>query len=312
MKIDKKFKIANIGLASFTILFLMLSILLGVFSFVEKNNNPPVYKEHTDVSYVINGIYTEEDAISFASGEVNSIVVTIDYYNNNESSRGYLTAKKTTYIKTKDFSGQTVYGVFGNIEYVEEDLIISKDKTSIIFTIDYQDYQTRVRNYVAGLNADATYAGKLDLSLVAVSKDEVEKEALVTISLLEDVVTISISKTVTTSDSILDSNYKLLFVGAIGCVFIGACLGVCFVVSYKLSKMDKYTRNIFVIFKLNKGILVESDLTNIDLGFTLTSFKELLKVQNSVSLPILYSKKEDSVVFVIKAGNSVYSYTITK
>ena len=57
---------------------------------------------------------------------------------------------------------------------------------------------------------------------------------------------------------------------------------------------------------------MESDLTNIDLGFALTSFKELLKVQNSVSLPILYSKKEDSVLFVIKAGNSVYSYTITK
>ena len=80
----------------------------------------------------------------------------------------------------------------------------------------------------------------------------------------------------------------------------------------KLSKMDKYERNLFVIFKLNKGILVESNLDQIEEGFVLTSFKELLKVQNSVSLPILYSKKESNARFVIKAGNSVYSYTIVK
>ena len=50
----------------------------------------------------------------------------------------------------------------------------------------------------------------------------------------------------------------------------------------------------------------------IENGFVVAGFKELLKVQNSVSLPILYSKKDDSVRFVIKAGNSVYSYTIVK
>ena len=148
--------------------------------------------------------------------------------------------------------------------------------------------------------------------MIATGKDEIEKQALVSISLLEDVVTISISKTLTTNESILDSNYKLLLIGSLASAFISICFAICFAISYKLSKMDKYTRNIFVIFKLNKGILVESDLTNIDLGFALTSFKELLKVQNSVSLPILYSKKEDSVLFVIKAGNSVYSYTIAK
>ena len=70
--------------------------------------------------------------------------------------------------------------------------------------------------------------------------------------------------------------------------------------------------NLFVIFKLNKGILVESNLNEIENGFVVASFKELLKVQNSVSLPIMYSKSEDNVRFVIKAGNSVYSYTITK
>lgn len=312
MNINKKFKLANIGFAGFTVIFLIASILMGIFSFVEKGKDVAPFKETTDISYVINGIYNEDDAISFASGEVNSIVVTIDYYNNNESNRGYIDATKTTYIKTKDFSGQTVYGVFGNVEYVEENRAISDDKTTVIFTIDYQKYQTDVRNYVAGLNGGSTYAGKLDLSLVATGKDETEKEALVSISLLEDVVTISISKTLTTNESILDSNYKLLLVGAIGSAFISVCFAICFAISYKLSKMDKYTRNIFVIFKLNKGILVESDLTNIDLGFALTSFKELLKVQNSVSLPILYSKKEDSVLFVIKAGNSVYSYTIAK
>ena len=312
MNINKKFKLANIGFAGFTVIFLIASILMGIFSFVEKGKDVAPFKETTDISYVINGIYNEDDAISFASGEVNSIVVTIDYYNNNKDNRGYINATKTTYIKTKDFSGQTVYGVFGNVEYVEENRAISDDKTTVIFTIDYQKYQTDVRNYVAGLNGSSTYAGKLDLSLIATGKDEIEKQALVSISLLEDVVTISISKTLTTNESILDSNYKLLLIGSLASAFISICFAICFAISYKLSKMDKYTRNIFVIFKLNKGILVESDLTNIDLGFALTSFKELLKVQNSVSLPILYSKKEDSVLFVIKAGNSVYSYTIAK
>ena len=202
--------------------------------------------------------------------------------------------------------------MFGNVEYVEENMIITEDKTLIVYTIDYQTYQTTVRNYVAGLDSESTYAGKLDLLLTATSKDGVEKEALVTISLLEDVVTISVSKTLTTNESILDSNYKLLFIGAVGCLFMSLCSAFCFVVSYKLSKMDTYTRNLFVIFKLNKGILVESDLTKIEDGFVVSGFKELLKVQNSVSLPILYSKKEDNVKFVIKAGSCVYSYTITK
>ena len=313
MNINKKFKIANISFLSITIVFIVLSILSGVFSHIEKGKEPQTYKEHTDISYLINGIYTNEDNISFVSSEVNEIVVTIYYYNNDKGNRGTLDATKTTFIKTKDFSGQTVYGAFGSVEYVEENLVITDDKTTVVYTIDYQSYQTRVKNYVStNLDPDTLAAGKLELSLVATSKNEEKKNALVSISLLEDVVTISISRTVNVNESILDSNYKLLLVGSLGCAFIGVCFAICLMISYKLSKMDKYERNLFVIFKLNKGILVESNLNEIENGFVVASFKELLKVQNSVSLPILYSKKDDSVRFVIKAGNSVYSYTIVK
>ena len=312
MDVKKKFKLANITFASLTILFILLAVLSGVFSLIEKNKDVAHYKETSDISYVINssnGTYTEEDNISFAAAEINEIVVIIEYFNNNKDNRGTLEATKRTYIKSED----TPYGVFGPVEYVVEELVVSEDKTTITYTIPYQEYQNRAKNYVAShMDADTTAVGKLDLLLVATSKDESKKEALVSISLLEDVLTVSISKTMTTNESILDSNYKMLLIVAVGCVFVSVCSGVCFVVSYKLSKMDKYTRNLFVIFKLNKGILVESDLASIEDGFVVTSFKELLKVQNSVSLPIMYSKSEDNVRFVIKAGNSVYSYTITK
>ena len=252
VNISKKFKIANIGFASVTILFLVLSILLGVFSFVEKGKEPQTYKEYTDISYLINGVYTHEDNISFASAEVNEIVVTIDYYNNDKENRGTIDATKTTFIKTKDFSGQTVYGAFGNTEYVEENLVVTDDKTTVIYLIDYQAYQTTVQNYVSThLDTTIKAAGKLDLSLVATSKDEAKRNALITISLLEDVVTISISKTVNVNESILDSNYKLLLVASLGCAFLGGCFAICLVISYKLSKVDRYERNLFVIFKLN-------------------------------------------------------------
>lgn len=313
MNTSKKFKLANIGLLVLTVLFLLVCVLCGVFSIKEKRDADVSYDENTTITYLINGEYTQDDAISFASGEINTIVVTMEYYNNDEDNRGTLDAHITRYVKTKDFSDQTVYGVFDDVDYIVKDLEVVEDKTIVTFTINYQTEQSEARNYISTNHLDDTStAGKLDLTLVATGKDETSKEALVSISLLEDVVNISINKTITNNDTMLNSNYKLLLVAALGCFCLSLCFGVCLFISYKLSKMDDYQRRLFIIFKLNKGILVESNLENVENGFVVNSFKELLKVQNSVSLPILYSKNNENVKFVIKAGSSVYSYTITK
>ena len=65
MDIKKKFKLANIGFIVLTSLCMVLSIISGVVSFVEKNKDTGGYKESTEISYLINATYTEKDNISF-------------------------------------------------------------------------------------------------------------------------------------------------------------------------------------------------------------------------------------------------------
>lgn len=314
MSINKKFKLANISFLVAAVLFLAITIVFGMKAF-EPQQEPTVkkYREKTYVSYTIN----DETADGYLTNEqVQEIEVKIEYFNDNSSTRGTIDARKVAYIKTKDFAGNTVHGVFGDIEIVESKKTITADKTVITFTIDYQAYQTNLSNYIATLDPESKYGGKLDLCLSATNKAGAKKDAVVSISLLEDVVTINTTKSIDSNETItigepVEDN-KMLVILTLGCGFLVVCFIGCFLVSYKLSKMDDYKRKVLVIFKLNKGILVESDLTSVEDGFVVASFNELLKVQNSVSLPILYTKGEDKIRFVIKAGSSVYSYTIAK
>lgn len=114
---------------------------------------------------------------------------------------------------------------------------------------------------------------------------------------------------------IVKNNSKMLYVlGVLGFLAVG-CLVFLEVIIKKISKMDDYDRNLYIIFKLNNGILVNgesaSEVREEDL-VAVNSFKDLLKVQSSVSMPIVYKKTDDSCKFSIKAGKYEYRYILKK
>lgn len=112
--------------------------------------------------------------------------------------------------------------------------------------------------------------------------------------------------------AIVKDHRKILYAIAVLGFMAVACLGVLEYFVLKLLKMDDYERNVYLIFKLNSGILVNGDSVSNGEVITVKSFKDLLKVQSSMSLPILYIKSETKCIFSIKCGNLEYRYTLKK
>ena len=94
---------------------------------------------------------------------------------------------------------------------------------------------------------------------------------------------------------------------------IVVCFGAYFVIK-KLENMSNYDLENLKIFKFNKDILVEGKINEEDTKdcILVSSFKELVKIQSMVQLPIIYNKIEEKCLFIIKAGENKYSYILEK
>ena len=107
---------------------------------------------------------------------------------------------------------------------------------------------------------------------------------------------------------------KECFLFLIFCCVIGL-LGTMFVyfrakIYFSLSCFEQKK---YLIFKFNKDILVDGDVSNINIKkYTeVVSFGELMKVQKCVNLPIIYSCNNNSFyIFILKLGDSGYYYKL--
>lgn len=261
--------------------------------------------------------YTEQDAFSFAPDMVKNIKVTFKYKNDYE---GYLnnTLDANLVIHAKEgimnnFS-TTNYAVIAVEKF--EPRKITATETEMIVDIDYQKYTSQLKNYIVNNSLNEMSYGKLELIISSVNKEtKKDDKSILVITLLEDSAAIYTARQIdNTTSTVLGNNakkFKLLAIGLFG-LFVCSCFAFFFY--HKLSKMDKYSRKMYFIFLLNKGVLVNGDLSKLDVEnfMELSSFNELLKVQANLSLPIMYRKSESSCTFVIKTSNSGYYYTMNK
>lgn len=291
---------------------------------VKKANNESKTIEHLEKSqfqYVITlsdgSTYTEKEAFAFAPNMVKNIKVTFNYENDYE---GY--DANTLYSSLALHAKEGIINDYSTTNYAvisvenSKPVKVSETKTELVFEIDYQEYTTKLKEYISANSLNEESYGKLELIVSSINTEaKKDDKSVLVITLLEDSAVIYTSKNIEKSSStVLGNSAKKLKLATIGFIGLFGCAVVTFYFYHKLSKMDKYSRSIYYIFAFNRGVLADSDLSKIDTEkyMKVASFKEMLKVQSNLSLPIMYQKNETSCTFVIKTGETGYCYIMNK
>ena len=306
----KKIKLIKVGIIVIQILFIGV-LAFGSVLFV-RNKNKVLYSEGTKVTYGIKlkdgTIYSNEDQLDFLTSDIEKVTVNIEYFNTDENVKtaGYaISAYSTTYVNST--VDQHVQGVLNPREIIKNNERVISNVTNITFEIDYQAKINEVKEYINSQKLESKIStGVIELSLVSG-----EKKTIINVSLLED--ELKITEIESIDNEVKESTILsiLLITGSV--VVIVVLLGV-YLVAHKLSSLSDYDLNVISIFKFNKDILIEGKIQESDINdsVVVTSFKELVKVQNMISLPIIYNKINDQYFFLIKAGNNKYSYILDK
>lgn len=321
MKVLKNKKVIS-GIYIIAIIVLLITTILG-FVFVGKGNNnlkTCTYVENTSLEYEVilnNGeTYTQKDELAFVSSMIKSIKLKVNYHNDNDNYKDYkLSTDSILYIKPGAVGNEiTKYG-FLSREPIKN-TTVNDINTEIFVEIDYQKYLTKLNEYINKNGLNNKTVAKLEIVTTIENKAlATSNKSVVEISFLEEVMEIYASKVINNKTSTTLANnvgkFKLATLFSACCLIV---VVVMFIFYCKLSKMSNYDRFVYKIFKFNKGVLVESNLLDVDTTnmIMVTNFKELLKVQSTVSLPIVYQMSETGCKFVIKVNNSGYYCIVNK
>lgn len=302
------------------VLFVM-SIVGMIFTKIGSDDAKNVTRiENTTLEYSITlndgSVYTHKDELAFVPNMVKSIKVKLNYHNDYENYKDYkLSTDAILYVKPGAQKDEITKYAFLSREIIRDSKVNEKD-TEINVDIDYQKYLTKLNDYVNKNSLNEKTIGKLELVTISENNTTgVSNKSVVEISFLEEAMEIYASKVIYNYNSTtLGNNVNKIKLATLLSIvlFVGIC--VCFFFYNKLSKMSSYDRFMYKVLRLNKGILVESDLTNMECEnmILVNSFKELLKVQSCISLPIVYNKDSKGCKFLIKVNNGGYYYIINK
>lgn len=304
---------------------IVIFLITSIFSIICINKGKSDLKTSTNVEnasleYVITlndgQIFTHEDNLSFVSSMIKDIKLKVKYHNDYDNYKDYkLSTDSILYIKPGPNDDEiTKYG-FLSKEIIKE-LKVDEMDNEILIEVDYQKYLTRLNDYISKNSLNDKTVGKLEI--VTTSKNDilgVSNQFVVEISFLEEVVEVYVSKGINNQTSTMFANNLSKFKLACLFSFSGLIIVVVIYCFYlKLSKMSEYDRFMYKIFILNKSVLVESSLEDVDVNnmILVKDFKELLKVQTNISLPIVYQKNDSGCKFVIKVNNSGYYCIVNK
>lgn len=317
---SKKYKTMHWTLVGLIILMGVLFVaFMGLTIYEKKQNELVKEQEISTITYSIylsdGNTYTQDNGNSYSSSNIDKINVNINYYNDeftNYTLSGYI----ATYVKGANVNLE-LYSMIGSSETIKSNEKVITKSTNVVYSIDYKKYEDKIREYITSQGISQNSTGKLELVLTATNTSTKESnKAIVEIPVLESNVSINTIETISIEEDVtLDSNITLFLVAAVLAFGAAIVLAVLDYFVLKISKMSEFDRSIYTIFKLNKGVLVNGDTSvksNEESIIKVGSFKELLKVQNSVSLPIMYTKSDNDCKFFIKAGSWEYRYILNK
>lgn len=304
----RKLKMIKIGIVGVKILFI-LTLTLGVVLYL-KNKNNIEYQEGTNVTYgikMLDGtVYSDEDKKAVKASEIEKITVNIEYYNTDSQVKenGYtISAYITTYINST-ISNEAL-GVLMPREIVKNNEKVISNIINVTYEINYNEKINEINEYIASQKLEGKVSsGVIELSLVSGKEKEV-----INISLLNE--NLSIVENNKIDNVVKESNiFSILIMGG-STVVIAICVCL-YLIIHKFESLNAFEQEKIKIFKFNKDILVEGVLKASDVNSStiVNSFKELLKIQRMVSLPIIYEKSELECKFVIKAGTNKYLYVL--
>jgi len=300
----KKIKYLMISLTIFCF-FLFIIGQIGLKTDDEKIS----YIENTNLKYSVkmkNGVvYDSDDGVRINSGDVEMINIIVDYYNNKNDKTGLeLNAYMTLYINSR--LNNTIEEKISLRETIVKNFSVKEDKTTVEYEIRYLEKNNFFKQYVLENNLNEGAA----TGIIEVSLSVGEELFYLSVSLSEDDLQIIENKTI---DKVIEETGGDFwsFVSIMSLFFFVVLLvGIIMLIKYE--KLTYFEQQRYKIFKFNSSILVHGNMENLDLSsFTkVDSFKELLKVQVAINIPIVYQENNHGYLFVIKMYESGYYYML--